>query len=149
MAGNSPDPLRRTSAGIAKPSNGTQRSIQERVAHVEATTTITASAYRGLRVDLNSASHRADVRYRRVCRELEQLHQRVGESFEYLNRLEHNLRVFTVIEDWARSTELGYCCPAVRRLRHAINDVLPLAFALPEVQDNQDVEMEGPANNDA
>ena len=149
MANNERDPLRQINGGIAKSSSYTQRPIEERVANVEATTTTTASAYRGLRTDLTCASARADIRYRQVSRELGQLHQRVGESFEYLERLERNLRVFTVIEDWARSTELGYCCPAVRRLRHAINDVVPLAFALPEVMGNQDVVMEDGAGNNA
>ena len=149
MTNDAPDPLRRVTGDISKPPHGARRSLHERVSHVESITGMTSNAYTGIRTDLKCASARADFRYRRVSRELEELHQRVDESFEYLERLERNLRVYAVIEEWARSTDLGHCCPAVRRLRDAINDILPLAFALPEAMGDQDVVMQDDAGDNA
>ena len=99
MAKDARDPLRRVTSDIAKPASGDRRSLHERVSHVESITGITSNAYAGIRTDLRCASARADFRHRRVSRELEELHQRVGESFEYLERLERNLRVYAVIEE--------------------------------------------------
>ena len=133
--------------GVSKTPSCGQRTVAERVVRLESTLTLTANAYSGIRKDLESQHNLSGLRYRQLYDETERLHRRIDRAFEHLGRLEQDLRVCTILEDWARSTELGYCCPAVRRLRHAINDVLPHALAQINVNDGGDVDMPGNAGN--
>ena len=102
--------------------------------------TYTANVYRGIRVELNSSRGLSGIHYRQLYSETVRLQKRLDEAFDYMDHLERNIQVCTVADDWARSTNPDECCPAVRRLRAAITDIVHQAFALPDVMGEDDAD---------